>query len=471
MINRDNFLKTTGNEQITEALQLLNEITINDEKTVQLYQLARSCTLNTILADATSSQHQAAKVLLALIMQSRDLLFQEKLTERTAFSQAVVEDHRATVNEMLSIMKTFKDDLFIRRLFMASDCDGNTALHHAVNAMNDTLIKEILERDEGRTIYFSPNKEGLFSIALALKNYKENRAVLPLSIINQLYFSLESHWHQTKAAETEVKMEPWFFKKPLWRHVLQMCAMRNNEGKINNIDLNLWDFIIQVINNKLQVWSFDVSTKLIYEHSNSYGNTPGKMLELADEKRLVGLAGRTLNQAGTNNTLARNEKFMQMAQLGEANYDLWFITANNSISISDLLKRNSASLPKNAMMALVGENLFYIQSQEKSNESRNFKQIEYSELSENQKVRFDSLKNFIKDKMNPNQIVSAPDKVVVDIIRLVPLIKTTNNKEAKLDVNNASKIFRNTGMGFLGKKAGNTNVALKSLMPKTFGSR
>ncbi len=467
MLHKDNDSNNTSNAQTTEALKLLNELPIGDDTTKQLYQLARSDQLNAILADATSSRHQIAKELLSLIMVNSDLLIQETLTKRTAFSQAIVEDHRATVNEMLSIMKTCKDDFFIRQLFMVKDCNGNTALHLAVNAMNDTLIKEILEKDKDRTIYFSPNKEGLFSIALAFKNYKENRAFLPLSIINQLYFSLASSEHRTQAAEKKVKMEPWILKKPLWRHVLYMCAMRNNEGKINHIDLNLWDYITQVINNKLTVWGFNVTKELIYNYSEEYSYTPGEMLKPADDKRLAGLAGRTLNQAGTNNTLARNKKFMQMAQLGEANYSLCFITDNNSISMDDFLKINSVRLPKNAIMALVGDNLFYIQSQEESNESRSFKKIEYSELSENQKVRFESLKKCIQTLI-PYQVTSAPDKVVVDIIRLVPLIKTTNDNAAKLADNKASKQLRGIGMGFLGKltttKASDTYVPLEDFV-------
>jgi len=459
-------------EQIdAEALRHLDEITGNDEKTEQLYQLARSPQLNAILKDTTSPQHQAAKALLFKIMQQSDMFFQDELTKRTAFSQAIIEDHRATANEMLSIMKTLKiEDDRIRQLFMTSDCDGNNALHLAVNAMNDALIKEILDRDKNREIYFSRNNEGLYSIALAFKNYIENRAVLPLSIINQLYFSLEKHKHQTKAAEMEVKMGHWMFNYPLWQHVLYMCAMRDNNGKITTIDLNLWDFIIQVLEKKLKVWGLDVSKELIYKYSEKYSSTPGDMLKPADAKRAVGLAGRTLNQGLTNNTIARNKKFMQLAQMAEANFSLWFIPANNSFSIDGLVTRNADSLPKNAMMALVGENLYYIQAQEGSNKSRTSKQIVYSELSDNQKARFDALKQFIKTKMQSYEIAKAPDEAVVNIIRLVPLIKTKNNNEQKLADSKTSQNLRKTGMGFVGrtptKKVSDTNVLLEDLTPK-----
>ena len=330
------YKKETNNEQ--QVYDLLKEITNNGNQTVDLHLLARSYLLNQCLADLTSSRRKAAKELLSNTMINCNLLFKEKETKRHAFSQAVVEDHRATVTEMLVCMKNFKNVFEIKKVFKAKDCNGNSALHHAVNAMNDTLIKEILEIDIDRKIYFSRNDKGLFSIALAFKNYKENRAILPLSIINQLYFSLENHLDRSKAAEMEVTMEPWLFEKPVWRHVLRMCAMRNSEEKINNIDLNLWDFVIQVLDSQLFVMNMNVTKKLVYKYSKEYSGTPGKMLQQADGKRLTGLAGRTLNQAGTNNTLARNKKFMQLAQLGEVKYDLWFITANDSISLSDLLK-------------------------------------------------------------------------------------------------------------------------------------
>jgi len=382
---------------------------------------------------------------------SRNFLLDNTDELTTAFSQAIIKDDRVTINEILPILKENKTNSFMAKLFASQDIDGNNALHHAVNAMNDNLIKEILDKDRDRSIFFATNKEGLYSFALAFKNYKNNRAILPLSIINQLYFSLETPGHRTKATEMEVCLEPWYFKYPLWRHVLYMCGMRNNDDEIKNIDLNLWDFIHQVVENGLKVWGFNVTKQLIYQNSYEYSGTPGTMLKLADEKRLVGLSGRTLNQAGTNNTLAKNKKFMQMAQLGEAKYSLLFLNKGLSMAISDYLKDNNAYLPYNAMMILVGKNLFYVQAPE-GLEARNYKLIERNELSDNQKDRYDSLITFMHEKIAPNKIIDANDDVLVDVIRLVPLIKTTTINQTKSnDISIASSKPRVKGMGFLAK--------------------
>lgn len=431
-----------------EAWELLSEITGTGQP---LHQLACSPSLNAILKDPTSSKHPTAKALLAFIMQNSNLLSQEELTGRTAFSQAVLTDHRETVQEMLSIMKKTRSKSFLMQLLMHADQEGNTVLHHAVNAMNHTLIQEISEIDNERKIFFALNHEGLFSIALAFKNYTENRATLPLSIINQLYFSLEYHQDQTLAAEMEVRIAPWILKYPLWCHVLRICAMRDSENEIKNIDLNLWDFIIKVVENGLVVLNLNVSKELIYDHSKSYSETPGRMLEKADETRLVYLAARTLNQAGTNNTLARNKKFMEMAQLGEANYALWFATTSNSACFAELLKESCPHLPLKEIIALAGERLFYIQTQGKSNATRSFQEIEYATLSDTQKKRFEDLKILMVDIIQPGKYLAiAPDTAAVNIMPLVPLMKieTQNRKEEQAEAGNTS-ILRSIGMTFL----------------------
>ncbi|MBI5447155.1 MAG: hypothetical protein HY939_00310 [Gammaproteobacteria bacterium] len=317
MFTRNDFLGVLESGSIEKALKMLqkaeslsecNEEAIEAIKSktspTLLYEVAKSKALNKALEDVDTQE--SAKMLLGLIMKNgSDQSCQNPLNGRTAFSNAVALDNRNIASEMISFCNF--------DILLSVDKDKNTALHYAIDHCNHALIGKICDRDNSsRWLFFIRNKSGLYSLALALKNYHDHPSALSLSIVNQLYFSLPPGGFRTKAVEEEVKMGGWGgTARPLWKYALRFCGERDGRGRVTSINLELLDLVNKVIEDGLVVWGMTVDKELVIYSSNSYTGTPGELLRPAFKNLSEGVSGRTLGQTSVNSTLAKNEEYSQ----------------------------------------------------------------------------------------------------------------------------------------------------------------
>lgn len=430
MFRTKDFLEKVNAAKIKEALDMLkkpeekecDQIVIQaikaiDSKTKDtlLHQLAQSAALNDALEEK-AAQRTDALTLLSLVLQHSDTSIQKKSNKRTALVEAAACDHRALVDGIYR-----KADLAIE------DSQENTILHYAIHHANHVLIGKIIEDDDSRfNLYFKQNKAGLFSLALAMKKYQENPSALSLSLINQLYFSLPKGRYRSLAVETDITVDWSIISRPLWKNALRMCGKRDGKDNVKLIDLNLWDLVCQVVKDGLTVYGLYVTLDVVFEYSDSECETPGKMLKEANEKREVGLPGRTLAQTATNATLARNKEFMQRAQLGQAKYHLFHTNADptESKDLNKLFDHNKD------WIILFKDKLFYLPQHLETKPSI-CKEIEKAGRREKDQAAFDSLKQIISElKLNTDRAAVATD--IQYILPLVPLLFDQKNYEMPL---------------------------------------
>jgi len=480
------FINTIRQGQIAEALQMLLKLddtsSCRDEaiaaikavdtktKTTLMHQLAQLAALNNALLAGSVAQEDAKK-LLRLVMQHSDLRCQEKSSQRTAFSDAVFLDHRATAAAMLSVMSDLRrQDLLA--VLKSQDHKKNTVLHYAIDTENSALIEALLKIDSVdymktdfvNSLYFCRNKEGLFSLAFALKNYQEHPSILSLTLINQLYFTLPQGVWRTQAVEADINMGWGFFSKPLWKYALRLCAKRDRKNTIKEIDLSLLDLIVQAVKDGLRVMDMKVTMEIVYDYSESQSGTPGQMLRDAEGNRQNSLAGRTLTQAATNHTLAENKEFMQRAPLEEMNYYL----CTRDTDPTD--PKNLAQLKSDReWIVLYNQRLFYIPKQESegSEKSRACQEIMFDGLSADDIDHFKDLRNAITI-VGPT-CRKAESNEIKHILPLVPFIAGQSHRVATTKSDHSCRI---TGMTFFGNtaQAASSSSSSSSLSPLLLSS-
>lgn len=421
MVNKGQFtealasLQPDGKECSALAIMAIGAIEPKTGETL-LHQLAQSAVLNdALLEEKESAQKVAARSVLHAVKLLSPMHIQQRSNKRTAFAEAVYCNHRA-----------ISDVLYDKKCLGVADSEGNTPLHYAIKHCHCDLIARILANDAKYELYFKPNNQGLFSLAFALKQYKEHPAAVSLSVVNQLYFTLPKGEYRTRVLETEVNVTWSLFKRPLWREILRMAGKRNAKHEVETIDLNLWDFIVQGVNDGVWVWGFRVDLDLIYEYSDSYADTPGKMLSVADSVRMVGLPGRTLAQTAVNTTLAKNREFTQRLNLEQAKYQLAYANANpaESKELGRLYAHNKD------WIILFEDKLFYV-PQRFETKPANCTEIKKDGRRDKDQAAYDALKSNISKMKLAEHRPAQPDEIR-NIMPLIPLLNDPLSDETPL---------------------------------------
>lgn len=210
--------------------------------------------------------------------------------------------------------------LLTPRQLLERDSEGKTLMHHAIAQTNPVAI-EALSNKNYQTLK-QPSKNGFLSeispLAFAMKCYNDTPSIEALSIVNQIYFSLDRDWgDRCKALDqrADVVGGHIFYASRVWEHGLSLCFIRNNSNKITGINMDWIDIVVKAVKDGLTVMGgMRVDEGLLIEYAGrTYGSTAQGLIFEAIDKRAEGLAARTIAQTQVNNTLYSKAEFMRQA--------------------------------------------------------------------------------------------------------------------------------------------------------------
>lgn len=413
MFNRATLMAKVNEEDFSSANEMLNQAgegEFHPGTGGLLYALAQSDFLN----NALSHNNSDAKALLGNVFKKTKLSFkQNKKPDETPLILAARLGYRATTKELLNLLKANHKKKLIK-FCLKADQDHKTVLHYAIIHCDHASIQILCGMDTDHLLFFKRDKNDLFSLALAIDQYKKNPNDLTISICNQLYFSLPAGFWRGQAVEQRINLGFWTFAKPLWRYALRYCAKRDEDGMVTGPDLNFIDLVNQVVEEGgLFVMGLKVTWGLIDDYSKSYSGTPGALLKTARQTLAVGLPGRTLGQTTVNKTLAKNREFMSRARLENGDYTLV------NLMVDPEIPANIEHLDQaKQYIALFEGNLFYL-SKANANENRKVREIKVGELDEKDEKYFVALVDRIQTI--PGEVVAAADDLK-NIIAVVPML-------------------------------------------------
>lgn len=277
------------------------------EQNSLLHYLAQARNINDSLSDPGNNDYASALALIEKVCNKISTGIKEKTSGRIPLFVALYFSYNHTATVLFNRMK--KDSP--KEITSSFDKQKWSTIHYCIQSMNVDLLGETIEMDEEHKLLKQAAKGNLTPLALAVRCCRDNPTVIPFSILNEVFFSLDPR-ERSEAVEVELRMDKGIqvLSRPLWEYALDYALERDENGRPVRCNAFWLDLMKQIVDGKnLTVMGLLVDVSLICQYAPSR-----EIYRRAFNNLSVHVKQRTANLITANRLLARHAELTRLLQ-------------------------------------------------------------------------------------------------------------------------------------------------------------